>query len=159
MSQFIPIENGEPTQLQYMHSLYKCMSGDESLKPRFSSLGKWWRYKGLIKQLHNLFDDAWNTLDPVTQYKLNAAFERQELRIVTVGSIDTTGDMVVIPRTALIKLSHALQKEKCSICMGNNNDKKDCEFRKALKQMSIPDLRRYEKQYGKCMGQIFSWED
>ena len=159
MSQYIPLENGEAIQLQYMHSLYKCINGDETLKHRLSALGKWWRYKGLAKQLRNLFDDAWNSLDPVTQYKLNASFSRQELRIVTIGDVDTSGDMVVIPRTALVSLSHALQKEKCSICMGNNNDKKDCEYRKALKQMSLPDLRKAEKKYGKCMGQIFSWEE
>ena len=158
--QYMPLEGMEVTQLQFMHSLYRCMNENDSLKKRFTSFGAWWRYKGLLKQLHNMFDQAWKTIEPEKRRKINEIWSRQELRIVNASApVDPTGDLIMTSKEALTLLGQHCQEESCAVCMGNNNDRKNCKFRKAMVKLSLPDLRRLEKKYGKCMGKIFDWNN
>lgn len=157
---YMPLEGGELSQLQFMHSLYKIMKDDDTLKKRFSTIGIWWRYKGIFKQLHNMFDKAWKTIDPEKRERINDLWSRQELRIVSTGqAVDPTGDLIEIPKEAIMLWGQHCQAESCALCMGNNNDRKDCKFRKGMAKMALPDLRRLEKQYGKCMGKLFDWDN
>lgn len=156
--EYMPLEGRETTQLQFMHSLYRCLKDDDSLKPRMASIKIWWRYRGVLKQLHNMFDLTWRTIDPATRERLNFLWERQELRIVNSNApIDPTGDLVMVPKEAVRLMGSHCQRESCDICLGTNNDRKDCQFRKGMVKMAIPDLRRFEKQSGKCMGKLFDW--
>ena len=78
MSKYIPLEGGELTQIQFMHSLYRCLAEDDTLKERLTSIGMWWRYKGMIKQLHTMFDATWKTIDPVKRKKIDMIWSQQE---------------------------------------------------------------------------------
>lgn len=159
MSKYIPLEGGELTQIQFMHSLYRCLAEDDTLKERLQSIGMWWRYKGMIKQLHTMFDATWKTIDPVKRKKIDMIWSQQELRIVNASSpVDPTGDLVMVSKDAITLLGQHCSTESCAICMGNNNDRKNCKFRKAMVKLSLPDLRRLEKKYGKCMGKLFDWD-
>lgn len=160
MAKYMPIGGKELTQLQFMHSLYRCLKDDESLKPRLSSISMWWRYKGILKQLHNMFDATWKTIEPEKRRRIDAIWSRQELRIVNDSApVDPTGDLIMIPKEAITLWGQHCQKESCEICVGNNNDRAKCKFRKGMAKMSLPELRKFEKQYGKCMGKIFDWND
>lgn len=156
---YLPIEGGEMLQLQFLHSLYRCMKDDDSLKRRFVFIGnKWWRYRGMIKQLHNLFDELWRTIEPEKRDRINAVWSNQELRIVNSNQpVDPTGDLMMVPKAAVMYMAQDLQKEKCAMCFGGHNDRKDCQFRRAMLDLAIPDLRREEKRSGKCVGHIYDW--
>lgn len=157
---YMPLHGSEVTQMQFIHSLYKCLKDENSLESRLKSIGMWWRYKGLVTQLANMFDALWKTVEPEKRVRMNMIWEQQELRIVNGSqAVDPTGDLMMIPKTAIVNMARELQKEKCAICMGNNNDRKDCMFRRAMVDMAIPDIRREEKKSGKCMGHLFNWEE
>lgn len=159
MADYMPIEGREVTQLQFMHSLYRCLKDDLSLKKRMGKLGIWWRYKGLLSQLHNLFDTAWHSIPPDVRERINVVWSQQELRIVNASqATDPTGDRLMVPKSVIINMAQDLQNERCAMCLGTNSDRKDCKFRRAMVDMAIPDLRREEKRSGKCMGHIFDWE-
>ena len=146
---YMPIQGMELCQLQFVYSLYRTLKDDESLKPRLQSLGLWWRWRGLLSQLFTLFDKLWHTIDPEKRNRINTIWSQQELRV----------DMIMIPKTAVTKMGAHCQAESCNICMGSHQDRKDCLFRRAMVEMSLPDLRKLEKQYGKCMGKLFDWRD
>lgn len=156
----MPIEGQELTQLQFMYSLYRVLKDDDSMKTRLSSIGVWWRYRGLLKQLHGIFDAAWKTIPPEKRERINRIWSQQELRVVnSSAAVDPTGDMVMVPKEAILFMGQHCQKESCSICMGNNADRKDCSFRRGMVELSLPDLRKLEKQSGKCMGKLFDWRN
>lgn len=158
MSKYRPIEGMELTQLQFMYSLYRCLKDDESLKGRLQSIGMWWRYRGMLKQLHNMFDATWKTIEPEKRRRINAIWSQQELRIVNVSApVDPTGDSMRVPKEAITLWGQHGQEQSCAICMGGHGDRQRCKFRKGMAIMSLPNLRRMEKQYGKCMGKIFDW--
>lgn len=158
MAKYLPIEGTEITQLQFMHSLFRCMNEDDSLKNRFSHIKIWWRYKGMLKQLYNMFDAAWKTIDPATRAKISAVWDVQELRIVYNSTpIDPSGDKLLIPKETINLWGAHCQKESCEICMGNHSDRAKCKFRKGMSKMALLDLRREEKLSGKCMGKIFNF--
>lgn len=157
--EYLPLEGMELTQLQFMHSLYRVLKDDDSLKPRLSHLGLWWRYRGMLKQLHNMFDKTWKSIEPEKRDRINYLWSRQELRIVNSSApIDPTGDYVMLPKESVRLIGDHCQRESCAVCMGNNNDRKDCKFRKGMVKMALPDLRRLEKESGKCMGKLFNWD-
>lgn len=157
---YMPIEGGELSQLQFLHSLYRVLNDDDSLKKRLGRIGIWWRYKGLVKQLEGVIGRAFATIEPETRRKIEYIWSRQELRVQNSGApVDSTGDMLYVPKTAVIALCKHCQQESCGICMGNHNDRKDCQYRKGLLGMALPDLRREEKKSGKCVGKIFGWEE
>lgn len=159
-SQYMPIEGRELCQMQFFYSLYRVLKDDDSMKPRLSSIRLWWRYRGALKQLHNIFDAAWKTLPPEKRERINRIWSQQELRVVnSTSAVDPTGDMIMIPKTAVLNMGQHCQKESCSICMGNNSDRKNCLFRRGMVELSLPDLRREEKKSGKCMGKLFDWSD
>jgi hypothetical protein len=159
MEQYRPLEGMELTQIEYIHFLHSVMKGDESLKGRFSSIGKWWRYKGLVKQLGNLFGEIWVTIPPEVRDRINSLWAEQELVVQNknrpIGY--TNGDMLYIPKSSLMYMAQDLQKERCSMCFGGHQDRKDCKFRRAMLGLALPDLRREEKRCGKCVGHIFDW--
>lgn len=156
----MPIEGRELTQLQFLYSLYRTVKDDESLKPRLSALGLWWRYRGLLKQLHNLFDAVWRTLPADKRERINRIWSQQELRIVNASSaVDPTGDMIMIPKEAVLLMGRHCQRQSCDMCLGAHSDRKDCDFRRGMAALSLPDLRKIEKQSGKCMGKLFDWGD
>lgn len=157
---YMPLEGGELSQLQFIYSLYRVLKDDDSLKPRLSSLNMWRRYCGLIKQLHNLFDSLWRTIDPAKRDRINQIWSRQELRVVnSAQAVDPTGDTLQVPKSAVLLMGSICAKEKCAICMGDHQERKDCQFRRAMLGLAIPDLRREEKRSGKCVGKIFVWEE
>lgn len=157
---YMPIQGMELCQLQFVYSLYRTLKDDESLKPRLQSLGLWWRWRGLLAQLYTLFDQLWHTIDPDKRQRINTIWSQQELRVVNSSqAVDPTGDMIMIPRKAITKMGAHCQTESCNICMGSHKDRQDCLFRRAMVEMSLPDLRRLEKQSGKCMGKLFDWRD
>ena len=149
-TQYMPIEGMELSQMQFLYSLYRVLKDDESMKPRLSHIGLWWRYKGILSQLHNLFDAAWHTLPPEKRERINRVVNR-------CAPIDPTGDMVTVPKEALVLIGRHCQEQSCSMCFGTNNHRKDCLFRKGMVKLSLPDLRKIEKQTGKCIGQLFDW--
>lgn len=156
----MPIEGMELTQLQFMHSIYKVIKDDDSLKKRMTYLGVWWRYRGFIKQLHNIFDLVWNSIEPEKRARINEIWSRQELRIVNAAApVDPTGDLIMSSKEAITLWGQHCQTESCSMCMGNHEDRKDCKFRRGMVKMALPDLRRLEKKYGKCMGKIFDFNN
>ena len=158
--QYMPLHGAEVTQLQFFHGLYRCLKDENALDERLKSINMLWRYKGIMKQLGGMFDALWKTVEPEKRDRMNVIWSQQELRIVNSSqAVDPTGDMMMIPKSAIVNMARELQKEKCSICMGTNNDRKDCMYRRAIIEMSIPDIRREEKKSGKCMGKLFSWED
>lgn len=153
-----PLEGKELLQLQFMYSLFRCLKDDDSLKNRLTSMGMWWRYRGMIRQLHNMFDATWKTIDPENRKRIDRIWSQQELRIVNAGApTDPTGDTLMIPKRAVLLWGQHCQQETCTICMGGHGDRKDCKFRQGMVAMSLPDLRRLEKQSGKCMGKLFDW--
>lgn len=155
---YIPVGGRELTQLQFMHSLLRCLKDDDSLKPRLQSIGKWWRYRGLLANVARLFDDVWHTIEPVKRQKINNIWAQQELRIVNKNApVDTSGDLITIPKSALCKMAQKLQDDACGMCFGTHQERKDCEFRRALVELSLIDLRKDEKRTGKCMGHLFNW--
>lgn len=158
--EYMPLEGMELTQLQFMHSLYRVLKDDDSLKKRLSHLGVWWRYRGMLKQLHNMFDVVWRSIEPEKRVKINEIWSRQELRIVNASApIDPTGDMIMSSKEAITLWGQHCQAESCAMCMGNHEDRKDCKFRRGMVKMALPDLRRLEKKYGKCMGKIFDFNN
>lgn len=155
---YMPIQGMELIDLQFVYSLYRVLKDSESLKPRLQSIGLWWRWRGILAQLYTLFDKLWHTIDPEKRQRINTIWSQQELRVVNSSqAVDPTGDMVMIPKAVITKLGAHCQKESCTICMGSHQDRKDCLFRRAMKEMSLPDLRKLEKEYGKCMGKLFDW--
>ena len=160
MNEYMPIEGTELTQLQFVYSLYRALKDDESLKKRLTSVRMWWRYRGLLKQLHNLFDAVWHTIPPEKRDRIVRIWSQQELRVVNRASaVDPTGDMIMIPKEAIRHMGMHCQKESCAICIGSNVDRKDCLYRRGMVELSLPDLRREEKKSGKCIGQLFDWGD
>ena len=159
MEQYRPLEGMELTQIEYIHFLHSVMKDDDSLKSRFSSIGKWWRYRGIVKQLGNLCGDIWGTIPPDVRDRINMLWAEQELVVQNknrpIGY--TNGDMIYIPKSALMCMAQDLQKERCSMCFGGHQDRKDCKFRRAMLGLALPDLRREEKRCGKCVGHIFDW--
>lgn len=118
-NKYLPLNSTETSQLQFLHSLYRCLKDDESLKPRFSHIGIWWRYRGLLTQLHNMFDAAWQTIEPEKRRRMNFLWSNQELRIVNAGQpVDPTGDLIMIPKRTIMHWAQELQREKCALCMG-----------------------------------------
>ena len=100
--EYKPLEGGELTQLQFMHSLYRVLNGDNSLKGRMDILGKWWRYRGITSQLRNLFGELWNTIPPEQRERINRVWANQELRIVNSNqAVDPTGDFLMVPKSAV----------------------------------------------------------
>lgn len=155
---YMPIQGMELSDLQFAYSLYLVLKDSESLKPRLQSIGLWWRWRGIFAQLYTLFDKLWHTIEPEKRQRINTIWSQQELRVVNSSqAVDPTGDMVMIPKAVITKLGAHCQKESCTICMGSHQDRKDCLFRRAMKEMSLPDLRKLEKEYGKCMGKLFDW--
>lgn len=156
--EYMPIVGSELTQLQFVHSLYRVLKDDESLKRRMEALGIWWRYKGILAQLHNMFDVAWRTIEPEKRDRINQVWSQQELRVVNVNApVDTSSDMMMVPKSAIMYMAHKLQVDACGMCFGGHHDRKDCEFRRAMLDLAIPDLRREEKRSGKCVGHLFDW--
>lgn len=116
--------------------------------------------QGILGNLKALFASTWQTIDPDRRERINQVWAQQELRIVnTSAPIDSTPDMMVVPRSAVVYMAQQLQQNDCSICMGGNSDRKDCKFRRAMIDLAIPDLRREEKRSGKCVGKLFNWAE
>lgn len=160
MNEYMPIGGTEITDLQFIHSLYRIMEDADSLKPRMTMVKRWWQWRGAIKLIRNIFADLWNTIEPEKRNQINRVWAEQEIQIVNVGkAVDPTGDFMKIPKKAILHWGQHCQRESCAMCMGNHNDRKDCLFRKGMAEMAIPDLRKIEKQSGKCMGKLFNWED
>ena len=157
--EYKPLEGMEVVQLEYFHYLHSLLKDDESLKKRLSWIGKWWRYKGIIKQLGNVFADLWETIPPEKRDRLNALWAQQELIVRNKNRPieNEGGDMLYIPKSCVTYMAQDLQKERCSMCFGGHQDRKDCKFRRAMLDMALPDLRREEKRSGKCVGHIFDW--
>ena len=158
MDKYMPINVGELSAMQILYRLNDSMRGDENLKKRFESIGKWWRYRGALKTLENLFDDLLETIEPVRRNRIRNLWSKQELRIVNTSTpVDTSGDVMVVPKSCVVRMAKKCQSECCSMCLGTNEDKKGCEFRRAMLELSIPDLRKYEKKTGKCVGHLYDW--
>lgn len=158
MSEYKPIVGGEALQMQFLYSLYRCMKDDESLKPRLQSINMWWRYRGAISNLHALFGALWDTVEPNKRERLSTIWQNQELRITNKAqAVDPSGDLIMIPKSAVAKMALELQETKCAMCFGGNSDRKECAYRRALIDLAIPDLRREEKKSGKCVGHLFDW--
>lgn len=159
MSEYRPIEGMELEQIEYIHFIYSVIKDNDTLKGRFSSIGKWWCYRGVVKQLGNLFKELWETIPPETRNRINAMWAEQEFVVQNknrpIGYVN--GDMLYIPKSSLMYMAQDLQKERCSMCFGGHQDRKDCKFRRAMLDLSLPDLRREEKRSGKCVGHIFDW--
>ncbi len=157
---YMPIHGTELQDLQFMYSLYRVLKDSEAMKPRLSSIKLWWRYRGLLKQLHGIFDALWHTIEPGKRERINRIWSQQELRVVNSSSaVDPTGDMVMVPKQSILHMGRHCQKESCSACMGDHQERKDCLFRRGMVELSLPDLRKLEKKSGKCMGQLFDWRD
>lgn len=157
---YIPINGQELEDLQFFYSLYKVLKDSDNLKPRLSSIRLWWRYRGLFRQMSSIFAAVWETIEPEKRDRINRIWSQQELRVVNSSTaVDPTGDMIMIPKKAVILMGQHCQKEACSICMGTNNERKDCLFRRGMVELSLPDLRKIEKKSGKCMGKLFDWRD
>lgn len=159
-TEYMPIQGEELEQLQFMYSLYRTLKDSEALKPRFSKIRLWWRYRGMLKQLHGMFDAAWKTIPPEKRERINRIWSQQEMRVVNSASaVDPTGDMVMVPKQAILYMGQHCQKKACDICMGDHQERKDCLFRRGMVELSLPDLRKLEKKSGKCMGKLFDWRD
>lgn len=158
--QYMPINGQELEDLQFVYSLYRALKDSESLKERMTSIKMWWRWRGILKQLHGVFDATWRTIPPEKRDRINRIWSQQELRVVNSSTaVDPTGDMIMIPKKAVILMGQHCQEESCAICMGTNNERKDCLFRRGMVELSLPDLRKIEKKSGKCMGKLFDWRD
>lgn len=157
---YMPIAGHELSDLQFAYALYQALKHSEALKPRLESIRMWWRWRGLFKQMYSIFDAVWNTIEPEKRDRISYIWSQQELRVVNrCAHVDSTGDMVTVPKEALVLIGRHCQEQSCSMCLGTNSDKKDCLFRKGMCAMSLPDLRKLEKKSGKCMGHLFDWRD
>ena len=111
-----------------------------------------------MTQMRNLYESTWRTIDPAKRARINQVWDQQELRIVNANApVDTSGDVMVVPKSALVMMAHKLQQDACGMCFGGHQDRKDCVFRRAMLELSIPDLRKYEKKTGKCVGHLYDW--
>ena len=153
----MPLRGREATQLSFMWSLYKVLRDDQSLKSRMASIGLWWRYKGLLKQLENMCRACFNTVPDEAYRRFDAALQMQDIQVVVRGgAVDSTGDYMAVPRSAMLDVLSVASKE-CLLCDGGHQDKKKCLYRKAIKKLCLPDLSHAEDN-GICMGKQFDWK-
>ena len=147
----------EANLLQFFFLFRRIMLDDPALDSRFSACGILWRYKGLVKQFDNMLKEIFRSIPEEKREQFRRTVNMQELYVATRGgAVDPTGDLMVVPRKAMLKILGTASKE-CMLCDGSNEDRRKCEYRRAIKKMVITDLSLSEKD-GICMGKKFDWE-
>lgn len=155
----MPLNGREALQLQYMAYLVNALKeGERAFEKRLRLMGVNWRFKGLTKQAENLYLSIRRTLPEALERRFVGTLNLQKLYIVTRGgATDPTGDLTVVPRKALLGILTTASKE-CLLCEDNPEDRRNCPYRKAIKDLSLVDLSRVEDN-GICMGKQFNWEE
>lgn len=155
----MPLNGRECLALQYMAYLVNNLQeADEHLRKRMRVMGIYWRFKGLAKQADNLYRKLRSTLPVDKEIQFQGMLNMQKLYIVTKrGAVDPTGDFTVVPRTALLGILTTASKE-CLLCDGTNEDRRKCPYRRAIKDLCLPDLSHVEDN-GVCLGKQFKWEE
>lgn len=153
-----PMNGKEILSLQYLAYLVNTLKeGEETLEKRLRVNGIFWRFKGLAKQADNLYMTLRKTLPEAKESQFVGTLNLQKLYIVTRGgAVDPTGDYTVVPRTALLGILTTASKE-CYLCDGTHEDRRKCAYRRAIKDLCMPDLSRVEDN-GVCLGKQFLWE-
>ena len=154
-----PLNGKEAVSLQYMAYLISAMKEAETvLEKRMRVNGIFWRFKGLVKQADNLYMKLRKTLPRDVEERFVGMLNLQTLYVVTRGgAVDPTGDFTVVPRKALLGILTTASKE-CMLCDGTHQDRKKCPYRKAIKDLCLPDLSHVEDN-GICLGKQFDWRD
>ena len=155
----MPLTGRETLYLQYLAYLVNTFKeGERPFEKRLRLMGDFWRFKGLAKQAENLYMKLRRTLPMAVENRFVGLLNMQKLYIVTKGgATDPTGDLTVVPRTALLGILTTASKE-CLICDGTPEDRRKCPYRKAIKDLCLPDLSHAE-DYGECLGKYFNWEE
>lgn len=159
MSDFkMPMNGKEVLQLQYLAYLVNTMiEGTEIFEKRTRKMGIFWRFKGLAKQADNLYRAIRKTLPKGVEERFVCTLNLQKLYIVTKGgAVDPTGDFTVVPRRALLGILTTASKE-CLLCDGSSEERRKCPYRRAIKDLCLPDLSHAEDN-GICLGKKFKWE-
>jgi hypothetical protein len=134
------------------------MEGIEIFEKRTRIMGIFWRFKGLAKQADRIYRAIRKTLPEDVEERFVGTLNLQKLYIVTRrGAVDPTGDFTVVPRKALLGILTTASKE-CLLCDGSNEDRRKCPYRRAIKDLCLPDLSRAEDN-GICLGKQFKWEE
>lgn len=155
----MPLNGKESLWLQYFAYFVNALNDpEEPMKKRFNVMGKNWRFKGLAKQALNLYEDILVTLPEDKYRQFMACLKMQRLYIVTNrAATDPTGDYTVVPRRALLGILGTASKE-CLLCDGGHEDRRKCPYRRAIKDLCLPDLSNVEDN-GICLGKQFKWEE
>lgn len=155
----MPLNGKEALWLNYFAYLINTLTDpEEPMKKRFNAMGKYWRFKGLAKQASNLYKDLCRTLPEDKLRHFNACLNMQRLYVVTNrAATDPTGDYTVVPRRALLGILSTASKE-CLLCDGGHEDRRKCPYRRAIKDLCLPDLSKAEDN-GVCLGKQFKWEE
>ena len=155
----IPMNGKETLYLQYLAYLVNAMKeGSEVFEKRTRVMGIFWRFKGLAKQAERIYMMIRKTLPEDVERRFVGSLQLQKLYIVTRGgAVDPTGDFTIVPRKALLGILTTASKE-CMLCDGTNEDRRKCPYRRAIKDLCLPDLSRVEDN-GICLGKQFKWEE
>lgn len=155
----IPMNGKEVLYLQYLAYLVNAVKeGADVFEKRTRIMGIFWRFKGLAKQAEKIYMMIRKTLPEDVERRFVGTLNLQKLYIVTKGgAVDPTGDFTVVPRKALLGILTTASKE-CMLCDGTNEDRRKCPYRRAIKDLCLPDLSRVEDN-GICLGKQFKWEE
>lgn len=155
----MPLNGKEALYLQYLAYLTNAMKESETVfEKRMRVNGFFWRFKGLSKQACNLYMKLRKTLPEAVENRFVGMLNLQQLYIVTRGgAVDPTGDFTVVPRKALLGILTTASKE-CVLCDGGHEDRRKCPYRRAIKDLCLPDLSHVEDN-GICLGKQFDWSD
>lgn len=155
----IPMNGKETLYLQYLAFLTNAViEGTDVFEKRTRAMGIFWRFKGLAKQAERIYRAIRKTLPEDVEERFVGTLNLQKLYIVTRrGAVDPTGDFTVVPRRALLGILTTASKE-CMLCDGTNEDRRKCPYRRAIKDLCLPDLSHVEDN-GICLGKQFKWEE
>ena len=152
-----PLRGREATQMKFLFFLRHVVAEDQSLKPRMQAMKIWWRFCGLNKQLDTIMHQLIETVPQPKRDQFLRTMDMQELFVTARGgAVDPSGDLMVVPRKAFLKVLSTASKE-CMLCDGEPNERKKCPYRRAIKDLVLTDLSLSEDD-GICMGKKMDWE-
>lgn len=147
-----PMKSGEPGDVQLMFGIWNSLDSpmQKRLEKRLRDCGQWANYRMMTALSEKVFNGLMETVPPDKAARFLMQLGNQELRVCPIGNVQTRKGFVLLEEEHLRDLLINGLQNSCLLCDGTNQDRKDCKFRKIIKDVCMFEC---EESAAQCRGQ------